>query len=146
MRRTAMTKMISKSLFVLLLALAITAPAWTCIQIPRQGSNVVVVQAHWFDSELPLRTIIDPTNSDITADQAFAVVHAAAKTWEDVTTSYFTVDPIRYPATGAQQPALDANDMQNSVFFDQTGVNFPTDRKSTRLNSSHLVISYAVFC
>src|SRR5256885_9549201 len=23
---------------------------------------------------------------------------------------------------------------------------FPTDRKSTRLNSSHLVISYAVFC
>src|SRR5256885_11877100 len=25
-------------------------------------------------------------------------------------------------------------------------VNFRTDRKSTRLNSSHLVISYAVFC
>src|SRR5256885_17208839 len=24
--------------------------------------------------------------------------------------------------------------------------NFPLDRKSTRLNSSHLVISYAVFC
>src|ERR1039457_3725555 len=24
--------------------------------------------------------------------------------------------------------------------------NMPTDRKSTRLNSSHLVISYAVFC
>src|SRR5256885_2627418 len=27
-----------------------------------------------------------------------------------------------------------------------TGVAGPTDRKSTRLNSSHLVISYAVFC
>src|SRR5256885_2711016 len=26
------------------------------------------------------------------------------------------------------------------------GRSFPTDRKSTRLNSSHLVISYAVFC
>src|SRR5256885_3864007 len=26
------------------------------------------------------------------------------------------------------------------------GVNFAQDRKSTRLNSSHLVISYAVFC
>src|SRR5256885_16854117 len=26
------------------------------------------------------------------------------------------------------------------------GDNFRTDRKSTRLNSSHLVISYAVFC
>src|ERR1039457_216532 len=36
--------------------------------------------------------------------------------------------------------------------LDQTFVNtsmthfVPTDRKSTRLNSSHLVISYAVFC
>src|SRR5256885_12824785 len=28
----------------------------------------------------------------------------------------------------------------------RAGVHFPTDRKSTRLNSSHLVISYAVFC
>src|SRR2546426_8281911 len=27
-----------------------------------------------------------------------------------------------------------------------TGVTEPQDRKSTRLNSSHLVISYAVFC
>src|SRR5205807_6823325 len=26
------------------------------------------------------------------------------------------------------------------------GVHLPEDRKSTRLNSSHLVISYAVFC
>src|SRR5256885_5204901 len=26
------------------------------------------------------------------------------------------------------------------------GAQFPADRKSTRLNSSHLVISYAVFC
>src|SRR5256885_11772528 len=34
-------------------------------------------------------------------------------------------------------------------YFDagnQTGFSQPTDRKSTRLNSSHLVISYAVFC
>src|SRR5256885_9696822 len=29
---------------------------------------------------------------------------------------------------------------------DQTGSLPPIDRKSTRLNSSHLVISYAVFC
>src|SRR2546426_5036853 len=28
----------------------------------------------------------------------------------------------------------------------ETGVGVQTDRKSTRLNSSHLVISYAVFC
>src|SRR5256885_6516358 len=29
---------------------------------------------------------------------------------------------------------------------DGIGANLPEDRKSTRLNSSHLVISYAVFC
>src|SRR5205807_9702102 len=29
---------------------------------------------------------------------------------------------------------------------DNTQAEFKTDRKSTRLNSSHLVISYAVFC
>src|SRR5256885_10918399 len=29
---------------------------------------------------------------------------------------------------------------------DSTGAVIPGDRKSTRLNSSHLVISYAVFC
>src|SRR5256885_3060166 len=28
----------------------------------------------------------------------------------------------------------------------EPGINGPRDRKSTRLNSSHLVISYAVFC
>src|SRR5256885_8868644 len=30
--------------------------------------------------------------------------------------------------------------------FDQIAVELQRDRKSTRLNSSHLVISYAVFC
>src|SRR5205807_9329789 len=34
--------------------------------------------------------------------------------------------------------------MKNSVM--QPAVIIPLDRKSTRLNSSHLVISYAVFC
>src|ERR1039457_7417484 len=32
------------------------------------------------------------------------------------------------------------------VRFPFPGISHPTDRKSTRLNSSHLVISYAVFC
>src|SRR5256885_6574173 len=35
-------------------------------------------------------------------------------------------------------------DMRNSVC--PSGADLATDRKSTRLNSSHLVISYAVFC
>src|SRR5256885_3897762 len=33
-----------------------------------------------------------------------------------------------------------------SEWFRQPHPRFGTDRKSTRLNSSHLVISYAVFC
>src|SRR2546426_8198481 len=32
------------------------------------------------------------------------------------------------------------------VFLDTPGIHEARDRKSTRLNSSHLVISYAVFC
>src|SRR5256885_12366676 len=34
----------------------------------------------------------------------------------------------------------------NGVLARFTMLGFPGDRKSTRLNSSHLVISYAVFC
>src|SRR5437667_3772749 len=30
--------------------------------------------------------------------------------------------------------------------FEGLGVHYPRDRKSTRLNSSHITISYAVFC
>src|SRR5574344_2812881 len=35
---------------------------------------------------------------------------------------------------------------QASVFPDSVEKDWPTDRKSTRLNSSHQIISYAVFC
>src|SRR5256885_11801212 len=34
----------------------------------------------------------------------------------------------------------------NDVVFEYSGLDDQPDRKSTRLNSSHLVISYAVFC
>src|SRR5256885_8370027 len=34
----------------------------------------------------------------------------------------------------------------HSVFWESPGCPRDSDRKSTRLNSSHLVISYAVFC
>src|SRR5256885_7743938 len=39
-------------------------------------------------------------------------------------------------------PMLNAVDLKRLT----TNKNVPEDRKSTRLNSSHLVISYAVFC
>src|SRR2546426_8919884 len=40
-------------------------------------------------------------------------------------------------------PLMGANGL-GFTYYDSTGTT--TDRKSTRLNSSHLVISYAVFC
>src|SRR2546426_7271763 len=36
--------------------------------------------------------------------------------------------------------------LEELLFFGAVEPLFPQDRKSTRLNSSHLVISYAVFC
>src|SRR5438034_7714450 len=45
---------------------------------------------------------------------------------------------------------IDAYDVQTGKrawrFFTVAGPEDPVDRKSTRLNSSHTVISYAVFC
>src|SRR2546426_2561591 len=43
-----------------------------------------------------------------------------------------------------RQKALDTG--ASKVFVEDLREEFITDRKSTRLNSSHLVISYAVFC
>src|SRR2546426_7292057 len=46
-----------------------------------------------------------------------------------------------------QQPFPNFDALQPNVqFFVRHGVKGLLDRKSTRLNSSHLVISYAVFC
>src|SRR5260221_1120586 len=39
-----------------------------------------------------------------------------------------------------------AVDVQLEIAARQTSYGLPVDRKSTRLNSSHTVISYAVFC
>src|SRR5256885_5885917 len=72
-------------------------------------------------------------------------------------------DGIRdYKVTGVQTCALPISTIQNTlvnIYFITASnfatvtfihniavINIRTDRKSTRLNSSHLVISYAVFC
>src|SRR5256885_7183483 len=50
---------------------------------------------------------------------------------------------------GAQHGALEfqrAHAADGQMLVDGHAVAKPSDRKSTRLNSSHLVISYAVFC
>src|SRR2546426_9257783 len=48
------------------------------------------------------------------------------------------------PVPRAADDALDADDL--GVLEHRQAVREVGDRKSTRLNSSHLVISYAVFC
>src|SRR5205807_9377253 len=52
-------------------------------------------------------------------------------------------------AFDAYASSMDKTISLNNLFSDSTGRAFRNarpDRKSTRLNSSHLVISYAVFC
>src|SRR5256885_8631178 len=50
---------------------------------------------------------------------------------------------IRRPQTDGSLPdSVPSPPAETSVGYEQCGI----DRKSTRLNSSHLVISYAVFC
>src|SRR5256885_5621354 len=52
------------------------------------------------------------------------------------------VDPPRHVRRGALQPLREVLALPH----DERIVQQRQDRKSTRLNSSHLVISYAVFC
>ena len=107
------------------LALSLAGPASAFIRIARQASPTSpVVQAHWNDADLPLPSVIDPTNSDQPPATALSVVQASAKTWENINTSYFTVNPVPFTGPPQLQPAL-AFDGQNSMIFDAAGVNFP---------------------
>jgi hypothetical protein len=109
------------------LALSLADPASAFVRLGRAGATTPVVQAHWFDSELPLKSVIDPTNNDIPAATALAIIQASAQSWQDVNTSYFTVNAYQFTgAPGDSQPVL-ALDGQNSVLFvtDLTGATFP---------------------
>jgi hypothetical protein len=107
------------------LALTLANPAAAFIRLARQANATSpVVQAHWFDSELPLNSNIDPTNADISSTDALATVIQSAKNWENVNTSYFTVNPHQFGATDTI-PKL-AFDYANSMFFDNAGANFTT--------------------
>src|SRR5256885_4869593 len=57
-------------------------------------------------------------------------------------TTLFRSARCRHPAQELKRddPLRDAAELPDQL------VRWPADRKSTRLNSSHLVISYAVFC
>lgn len=109
------------------LALAAAHPASAFVRIARQASPTgPVVQAHWFPEELPLPSVINPVNKDKPSSVVLPIVIASAKSWEDIPTSYFTVNPYEYGTVpGDSLPSL-TFDGQNSCFFDTTGVNFPT--------------------
>ncbi len=106
-------------------ALSQVSPASAFVRIARQASGGPVVQAHWLDSSLPLLSVINPNNADISPATALSVVQASAQAWQDINTSYFTVNAVEFTgAPGESIPALNAGDGQNSVLFDTLGVNF----------------------
>src|SRR2546426_7265770 len=59
-------------------------------------------------------------------------------------------DAAHCPYSTGKKPTGYYTALNNSInptdFFVENGTYVKIDRKSTRLNSSHLVISYAVFC
>src|SRR5258705_4390122 len=70
-----------------------------------------------------------------------SVIDAAAKKFG------MPMGPIELADQVGLDICLDVGDMLRSKFGDMLPPNFERrDRKSTRLNSSHLGISYAVFC
>src|SRR6266446_5612221 len=88
------------ALGVFVLALSLVSPASAFIRLTRaNATGTGVVQAHWLESSLPLLSVINPTNADIPSATALSIVQASAETWENINTSFFTVNPVEY--TGA---------------------------------------------
>src|SRR5438034_6704596 len=76
----------------------------------------------------------EATGDEAWLTRAIAVMRYCGRAhWDDAQGGFFDVARDR---SGAAYLATPAKPVQDS----------PTDRKSTRLNSSHTVISYAVFC
>ena len=119
--KTNRIRVLVAALVVVAFAVASADPAAAFIRLTRQGTTSVV-QAHWNDNELPLKSAVDPTNNDLPAATALAVVQASAQAWTDINTCYFAADVHQW---GAPETAPDLEfDGQNSVFFDMAGVNF----------------------
>jgi len=111
-----------------LFALSQVSPASAFIRITRlNAAGTGVVQAHWLDSEIPVLTVVDPTNGDVPSATAFSIIQASAQSWNDVNTSYGLLNPVQFTSGSGQLPPALAFDGQNSIFFDTAGVNFPPD-------------------
>src|SRR6266446_9755542 len=85
-------------------------------------------------SEKAVRKLVGPSKPAASAQLAFAEIATAAAGKSP------TTDVPSAKSTG------DDADRATPSAEDRAGERDPQDRKSTRLNSSHLVISYAVFC
>src|SRR2546426_8953234 len=62
------------------------------------------------------------------------------------TTLFRSGEPVRVPRAAIRDFAQRRLSLGRSVLLGAALLGSSLDRKSTRLNSSHLVISYAVFC
>lgn len=121
--KTNRFRFIVAALLVGAFAVASTDPAAAFIRLGRQADpSSPVVQAHWLDSDFPLKDAVDPTNLDISPALALSICQASAQSWVDINTCYFTADVHQWGAP-EHQPNL-AFDGQNSLFFDGAGVNF----------------------
>src|SRR5690606_41225992 len=56
------------------------------------------------------------------------------------------LDPHQYELHLLEAPAVADDELADALRFRMRDLLPPKDRKSTRLNSSHVKISYAVFC
>ena len=95
--------------------------------------KIVYRKAHGNRSRQPEHTLMtEDTVFDLASltkpiATALAIIQASAQSWQDVNTSYFTVNAYQFTgAPGDSQPVL-ALDGQNSVLFvtDLTGATFP---------------------
>ena len=87
--------------------------------------GVTVVQDHWLNSDLPVSSVINSANNDKSNAVTLGELQAAAQSWQDIATSYFTVNAHEYTGALPEIPPADAFDGQNSVIFYPTNVPFP---------------------
>src|SRR5690625_6860875 len=66
--------------------------------------------------------------------------HQAARAWDR------PIGPVRESSASAMPARATASRMESQPVSIPTAAAGDADRKSTRLNSSHVAISYAVFC
>src|SRR5690606_41431619 len=87
-----------------------------------------------FLHSFPTRRSSDPTGFDYSASVDRVVLDSIIQSPTSATEVLSTLSPY----AGTETTAFD---LELGAFFEA-----PQDRKSTRLNSSHVKISYAVFC